>query len=1286
VKLPARIAVVFCSVALALLLPAAASADRPFAIRYTTNDAGSITFAANTLMTCPASAPTCPAAQAGTQGGSLGNNNGYAMTYVDADGLPGTFNSSSADLTLPADAEVLWAGLYWAGDTATAPRGAAAPSPLLNNTVSLRLPGAAAYSLVTADNLDPTTTRYSAFADVTDEVREAGVGTYTVANVQSGTGEDRYAAWDLIVVYRDTTQPPRNLTVFDGLATISRATVGSTLSLAGFTTPTSGPVRSTVGLWSSEGDRTSTGDSATLNSTPIADPANPANNLFNSSITRFGVDVTDKNPNYVNQLGSDMNLFREDGVLPNGATSATIRLTTGGETYYPAGVFFTTDIFAPDIRPVKSVVDVNGGAAERGDELEYTVRMTNNGQDPAVGLRFFDTIPAQSAYVPGSLETTVGAAPGGACGTFVPQSDAVNDGLAEYDPDAGRTVFRLGTNASNTNGGRLGPGETACLRFRVQVAADAPRSSEIVNQGYASFVGATLGTQFLEERSNPVTTVVSGADLVPSKTHAGGTFVGGGDYDFTIGVANAGDITTNGTVTVEDTFDPGQFSSVNTAAGVGWACSVAASAVTCTRTNPLPPGQPYPPITVNATVADPAPPTVINTATVSGGGDIDDTNNSATDAGGAVAQADLAITKDVDQSVVPARGEINFTLDVVNRGPSTATAAQVTDMLAPNFEAIDVTTTRGSCTDAVVCTLGPLLRGQRATINIRARVLDAAVDSTVTNVATVTDTGASDDPDPGNDSAQADVDVPVSSDLQVDKSFAPTPNPTAGDLVTYTVAVTNAGPSTANNVLSGDVLPAEFYDPATVPTGTYTGGGTCTWLPGPRVMRCAIGSLASGQTETITITARLAADSRGKTVLNSIGAISDSVDPNPALAQDTVSFVPIPAADLELTKTAPPDPVAPGGVARYAFQIVNRGPSNAPDVNLHDTLPAGLTFVGDTAGACSAAGQALTCALGPLNAGASRQVGVDVRVNPSLAGQTVRNRASVASEPADPTLAPAEVVPSSNFDADDLVVAPLELAPPPPGEPLPSVGRSRLVVEKSVRASGARVGDDLLWSVRVRNSGDGSARDVVLTDTPGRGLTVRRARPSAGSCTGTATLSCRIGDLAAGASAEVVVRTRATRRGRLANVARASSASVQSAGAVLGARATARVRGAVVRLAKTSSRARVGADGLVRFTLTARSTARATLSGQEVCDKLPRGLVLVSAPGAHFRNGRACWTLRLRAGQTRKLSVTTRAARLARTQRVRNVAALRGSTVVSRSARAGVIVRRQAARRGGVTG
>ncbi len=1010
---------------------ASAHADRPFAVRFEANDAGSITSAANTLMTCPDAEPTCAAARAGTQTGSLGNNNGYAMAYVDIDGRPETFDSSSAGLSLPADALVLWAGLYWAGDTAAGARGAAAPAAALRNTVRLRAPGEEAYRQITAQTLDSSGTSYSGFADVTGLLRVTGAGTYTVADVQAGTGEDRYASWDLIVAYRDSTEPPRNLTVFDGFATVSRVSPSPTLPLSGFTTPPFGPVRSTVGVWSTEGDRTSTGDSATLNSTPISDAANPANNVFNSTITRFGVAVTDKRPDYVNQLGSDTDVFREDGVLANGTTSATIRLSSGGESYFPAGVFFTTDIFAPIIRPVKSVVDVNGGATERGDQLEYTVRLTNTGQDPAVALRVFDPIPALTAFVPGSLAVTPAPEAGNACGTFVTQADAIGDGLAEFDRAADRTVFRLGTGASGTTAGRLAPGETACARFRVQVAGDARRTDEIVNQGQASFIGLTLGTNFPEELSNPVTSIVAGADLVATKTHAGGAFFGGRSYDFTLGVANAGDLATTGTVTITDPFDPAQFLSVNTAAGTGWTCSIAASTVTCTRPDRLPAGQSYPPIIVNATVADPVPATVINTTTVSGGGDVDDTNNAATDAGGATAQADLTITKSIDQAVVPARGEVTFTLDVTNRGPSTATAVSVTDTLAPSFAALDVTSDRGTCTDAVVCSLGLLARGESAIVTIRARVLDAAADSTVTNLATVTDLGVSEDPVQSNNEADAVVDVPVSSDLQLDKTFAPGPNPTAGEDVTYTVTVTNAGPSRADDVLVGDVLPLEFYDPAFVPEGTFTGGGDCAWLPGPRTLRCAIASLAPGQTETITFPARLATDSRGKTVLNSVGAISNSVNPHPALATDTVSFVPIPAADLELTKRAPADPVTPGELARYTFQIANRGPSTAPDVTVRDTLPAGLTFAGDTDGACSAAGQAVTCAVGSMTPGASRELGVDVRVDPSLAGQTVRNRATIASEPADPTRAPAEVVPASNADAADLAVAALEPTPPP---------------------------------------------------------------------------------------------------------------------------------------------------------------------------------------------------------------------------------------------------------------
>jgi uncharacterized repeat protein (TIGR01451 family) len=1026
------------AVAAAMLIAApVAHADRAFSVRFTTNDFGSITFAANTLMTCPDSAPTCANARLGNEPGSLGNNNGYAMTYVDVDGpANATFDSSTATLGLPSDAFVLFAGLYWAGDTSAGGKvgtvsGTAAPTPAARNTVLFRAPGAATYSTVTASTLDSSGTRFSGFADVTTAVRDAGPGAYTVANVQSGTGSDRYGSWDLVVAYRDATQPARNLTIFDGLATVSQSSPLATMSLSGFTTPVAGPVRSVVGLISSEGDRTSTGDSASLNARALSDDLNPVDNVFNSSISQLGVRFSAKSPDYANQLGSDANSFAADGYLANGATSATIRLTTGGETYYPSVVFFTTDIYSPDIKPAKSVVDLDGGAPERGDTLEYTVRLTNTGQDAATGLRFFDPIPAHATYVPGSLAVTPVAA-GTTCPAFGPAlTDAAGDDQAEFEGAANRAVYRIGTGASADQSGRLDPGQTVCLRLRVTIDADAPLGAQVVNQGAANFFGATLGTPFPNVLSNEAAVTVSGADLTLTKAHAGGTFVAGQANDFTLGVSNAGDIATDGsTVTVTDDFPAAAFSSVNTASGTGWTCGIAVRTVTCTRSDTLAAGESWPAITVNATVANPAPATIVNTAEVTGGGDVDPTNSSATDAGGAVAQADLALTKVSDVTTSPARRDVTFTLQATNRGPSTASAVSLTDTLAPNFDALDVTTTHGTCTTAVACDLGTLLPGEVATVTIVARVLDGAASSTATNTATVTDTGGSADPVPGNDSASVDIVVPPSSDLQLKKTVSPA-EPQAGDLVTFTIPVTNAGPSVADNVIVSDAIPPEIVL-SPLPIGTID-GGSCDFNAVSRLIRCERPSLAVGDTAVMTVQGILASNSRGRTVLNSVQAISDSVDPQPELAKDTVAFVPIPAVDLELSKVALDAPARPGGTAHFALRVANHGPSDAPDVVVHDTLPAGLTFVSDTRGACTAAGADVTCLLGELADGASIDDWVmEVQVDPSVAGQTVRNVATIDSEPSDPLLKPTERIASSNDDGADLAVAPLPPASPPP--------------------------------------------------------------------------------------------------------------------------------------------------------------------------------------------------------------------------------------------------------------
>ncbi len=332
------------AVAFGVLTGVASAADRAFAPRYQTHTRGNIAMAANTLLSCPEGAPNCAAARGGT--GSSGNlsNNGWAMANVDVDGDDTTFNSSSADLSIPAGATVSFAGLYWGADTSAAAGGAAAPAPAFANSVLLKEPGAASYTPVTGA-LDMSTTwptRFQGFADVTADVAAAGAGSYTVANLQAGTGNDRYGGWTLVVAYHESGEPVRDLSVYDGLATVASGTT-STVTLDGIETPATGTVQGTLGLVSWEGEPGISGDSAKLNGATLSDAANPATNFFNSSISVGGSPVTGKSPDYLNQLGLDADLVGVDGLVAPGSTSASVQLGSTGDTYFAGVVTLATD-------------------------------------------------------------------------------------------------------------------------------------------------------------------------------------------------------------------------------------------------------------------------------------------------------------------------------------------------------------------------------------------------------------------------------------------------------------------------------------------------------------------------------------------------------------------------------------------------------------------------------------------------------------------------------------------------------------------------------------------------------------------------------------------------------------------------------------------------------------------------------------------------------------------------------------------------------------------------------
>jgi uncharacterized repeat protein (TIGR01451 family) len=469
---------------------------RPFGKAFQANAPGDILIIGNTITTCQTTAPagaiatvvtaaaTCLAARGGTAAAAANNNNSQGMINVDADPAAPGANSSTAGLTLPIGATVLWAGLYWGGDAlATSAR----------NQVNFKTP-VAGYQALTADWLASNGTLYHAGKTVTSLISASG--NYTAADIKTNLGLNAagaatslnggFGGWSLVVVYQLNSEQFRNLTVFDGYQT----TLPVTIPLSGFLTPSTGVVGAKVGLVTYEGDLGTTGDGASFNGVTLANGLNPANNFLNSSITRLGAQITDKNPNYVNQFGFDIDVVDAGGILPNGATNTTLVLSSSGDAFYPGVVTTAIDIFVPNLAGslTKTVVDINGGVLNPGDTLTYSISFTNTGQDSATKVFVTDPIPVGTTFVPGTLRVVAGANAG-------TKTDAADADQAEFDSALNRVVFRLGAGANSTNGGSLLPGAGATITFQVRVNPGT-NGQTITNVATINYTGTTLPTNY----------------------------------------------------------------------------------------------------------------------------------------------------------------------------------------------------------------------------------------------------------------------------------------------------------------------------------------------------------------------------------------------------------------------------------------------------------------------------------------------------------------------------------------------------------------------------------------------------------------------------------------------------------------------------------------------------------------------------------------------------------------------------------------------------------------------
>ncbi|HEV2963125.1 MAG TPA: hypothetical protein VG649_14945, partial [Candidatus Angelobacter sp.] len=184
-------------------------------------------------------------------------------------------------------------------------------------------------------------------------------------------------------------------------------------------------------------------------------------------------------------------------------------------------------------------------------------------------------------------------------------------------------------------------------------------------------------------------------DLTIAKSHAGNFTQGQQGAKYTITVTNAGRKPTNGTVTVVDTLPAKLTATAIT--GTGWTCTL--GTLTCTRTDALASTANYPVITLTVNVANDTPGQVTNSVTVSGGGETNTTNDTATDPTTIIQNGpDPAIAK--SHNGVFIQGQTGtYTLTVTNVGlsPTNGTQVTVTDTLPTGLSANAATGTGWSC-------------------------------------------------------------------------------------------------------------------------------------------------------------------------------------------------------------------------------------------------------------------------------------------------------------------------------------------------------------------------------------------------------------------------------------------------------------------------------------------------------------------------------------------------------------------------------------------------------------
>ena len=487
------------------------------------------------------------------------------------------------------------------------------------------------------------------------------------------------------------------------------------------------------------------------------------------------------------------------------------------------------------------------------------------------------------------------------------------------------------------------------------------------------------------------------------------------------------------------------------------------------------------------------------------GGDDDDEDTATF----TIESADLALSKGISStsSSTPNVGDtVTFEVLVTNNGPDAATGISISDIVP-----IGYTITGGSIDNGGVLTGNQidwtglsLANGSNITLSYDV-VVKAPTGATgeYRNVAEVTgsdqfDPNSTPDNDNGDQSENdesAFTITPQTSDLSISKAVS-NATPNVGDVVTFTITLSNGGTVAATGVSVQDVLPVGYSNVTNISgTGTETVTNQVDWT--------GLSVPLGVNTLTLTLDATVDAPTGvSKEYINSVEIIaSDQYDPDSVptsgttiddkgdgIADDdeaTVGIV-IQQADLSIVKNINNTKPNVGDTVTFTLTLTNSGPNAATGVSVEDILPNGYTLVIVNSGGTALANVASWTGLTVAANNGTRILTYQATVNAPGAGISYTNSVQItASDQYDPDSDPTtdsttDEDGDGNGDDDDedtITITPAQ---------------ADLSIAKSLASGSAtpNIGDTLVFQLVIANNGPDAATGVSVEDILGSGYTL----------------------------------------------------------------------------------------------------------------------------------------------------------------------------------------------------